>query len=265
VNQPQPIPQIVVVRVPAGRGLAWWTQAFSWLFRDLRQFGVWVAMALSAVGITILLQGLWLIGFILSMVAWFELAGLMMIAAERSSQGRRVRYFERPPKFRDVIGALAGLGLVTLVVLGVLFAVAVFGGLAAAVASLLSAWSRAGMSDPAIEALDLLGSVSLSWLICLCALVPLTMATWLAPALVVRHRLTAVAALHLSLVASWRNAGALTVYGVAFVLLSFAATLPLLAGWLVLLPLMILSTYAAYLDLFNDAAEVLEARPAVRG
>ena len=60
-----------------------------------------------------------------------------------------------------------------------------------------------------------------------------------------------IPALRASFASGWANAGALTAYGVVFIGAAIVATVLLGLGWLVLLPLISLSTYAAYVDLFG--------------
>jgi uncharacterized membrane protein len=60
-----------------------------------------------------------------------------------------------------------------------------------------------------------------------------------------------VEALKASLAACRANLGALTVYGLLWIAFAFATLFTLGIGWLVLWPLMVLSTYAAYRDLFE--------------
>jgi len=43
------------------------------------------------------------------------------------------------------------------------------------------------------------------------------------------------------------------IYGVVMLVLSILATLPLLLGWLVLVPIATASIYTAYRDIFGDA------------
>jgi uncharacterized membrane protein len=92
-------------------------------------------------------------------------------------------------------------------------------------------------------------------------MVVLWLASWLAPALIVLRGARPVDAMRMSLAASWHSMGALTVYGTAFFFLVVAASIPLLIGWLFLLPIMSLSTYAAYRELFEDSVEVLDSEP----
>ena len=77
-------------------------------------------------------------------------------------------------------------------------------------------------------------------------------AAWLAPALIVLQKQPPFEALKTSLAACWANLGALTIYGLLWIGFAIIASIPLMLGWLVLAPLMVLSTYAAYRDLFEQ-------------
>lgn len=79
----------------------------------------------------------------------------------------------------------------------------------------------------------------------------LIMAMQFAPALVLFNDAAPLDALKSSLKACLRNILPLSVYGAIMLLLALVASWPMMLGWLVLLPLMIASTYAAYCDLFT--------------
>ena len=96
----------------------------------------------------------------------------------------------------------------------------------------------------------------------------LMMAMQFAPMLVIFNKMPPVPALKTSLRAFLRNVVPLTVY--AFLLLPFAvlATLPMMLGWLVLLPIVITSMYAIYRDLFpvqEEPAPAVEGEAVARG
>ena len=79
---------------------------------------------------------------------------------------------------------------------------------------------------------------------------PVVMAVWFAPLLVVFHDLTPVAAMKSSFIASWRNLMPFTVYGAAMLLLWILASIPLMLGFVVLLPVMACSVYTGYKDIY---------------
>jgi hypothetical protein len=87
------------------------------------------------------------------------------------------------------------------------------------------------------------------------------MATQFAPMLVTFNKLSPLAALKASLLGSWRNLVPLSVYGVMMMLFMIVATLPLMLGWFVLLPIMVTSIYAAYRGIFPGPDEVATSEP----
>ena len=86
-----------------------------------------------------------------------------------------------------------------------------------------------------------------------------------APALVLFKETEPVQAMMSSLRACLRNIMPLSVYGAAMLLLAMPATMLMMLGWLVLLPVMMTSNYAAFWDLFPEvtkSAEIAAAREA---
>lgn len=78
----------------------------------------------------------------------------------------------------------------------------------------------------------------------------LLMATQFAPMLVTFDKVVPLAALKASLRGCLNNVAPLSVYGVMMLLFAIAASLPMMLGWFVLLPIMISSIYAAYRGIF---------------
>jgi uncharacterized membrane protein len=83
----------------------------------------------------------------------------------------------------------------------------------------------------------------------------LMMAMQFAPILVFFRGVAPVQAMKLSLRAFLNNAGAMLVYGMTFLFLAILASIPMMLGWLVLLPLAFTSLYASYNDIFPAAGE----------
>jgi len=78
----------------------------------------------------------------------------------------------------------------------------------------------------------------------------LMMAMQFAPMLVFFNNIAPLQALKLSLRAFLKNVGPMLVYVTTFMLLAILASLPMMLGWLVLLPLVFTSLYACYCDIF---------------
>jgi uncharacterized membrane protein len=78
----------------------------------------------------------------------------------------------------------------------------------------------------------------------------LIMAMQFAPLLVFFNNVTPLMAMKLSLQAFLNNITAMLVYGVTFIILAILASIPMMLGWLVLLPLVFTSLYASYSEIF---------------
>jgi hypothetical protein len=238
----------------AGEGLAWWREAFSWLFADMGRLLVWIGMCLVVAILSGLLHKVPLLGLAASTVLSFLFAGGLMRAADLTARGEALGFGEMFSGFGPRAAPLAGGGLLVLVALAALWGVLLTVGVGAVLGGFAVALSQTDPDATASALYGLGGAAALALLVGLLALIPLSMAVWLAPALIMLRGLAPLDALRLSLKASWRNLGALTVYGLVFIGLAIVATLMILLGWLFLMPLCYLSTYAAYRKLFEDAA-----------
>ena len=83
----------------------------------------------------------------------------------------------------------------------------------------------------------------------------LMMAMQFAPMLVFFNNVSPVQAMKLSLRAFLHNAGPMLVYGITFLFLAVLASLPMMLGWVVLLPLVFTSLYASYCAIFPPMKE----------
>jgi len=91
--------------------------------------------------------------------------------------------------------------------------------------------------------------------------VPVLMAVWFAPLLIVLHNKPPIEAMKMSYTACWRNTLPLLIYGVATLMLLIIASIPLMLGLIVLLPVLACSVYASYKDIFPVAAVVPTETP----
>jgi uncharacterized membrane protein len=80
--------------------------------------------------------------------------------------------------------------------------------------------------------------------------IPLAMAYWFAPALVVFHNMDAVSAMKHSFTGCLRNFVPFLLYGIVFLVLFVVALIPCGLGLLVLFPLTYASMYCSYKDIF---------------
>lgn len=83
----------------------------------------------------------------------------------------------------------------------------------------------------------------------------LMMAMQFAPMLVFFRNVPPLQAMKLSLRAFLYNALPMLLYGITFMMLAILASLPMMLGWLVLLPLVFTTLYASYSDIFPPIKE----------
>jgi len=232
-------------RVDSGHGVQWWGSAWQLLFHR-NAAGVWIVMCLIAFVVILFLSAIHVLGSIAGQIAWFMAAGGLMLAARKTDEGTTPAFGDLFAGFGPQVGPLAIGG----VLVGVALLLVEMAATVAGVGGFVAAAYAAVAGNLAL--LLGLGATTLAvMLIALVLLVPVFMAGWLAPALIVFRRLPPVEALKASLAACWANAGALTVYGLLWIAFAIATLFTLGIAWLVLWPLMMLSTYAAYRDLFE--------------
>jgi uncharacterized membrane protein len=236
-------------QVSSGRGVEWWSSAWQLLF-NRGAAGVWIVVCLIAIVIYAALHLVPLFGTIAAQIAAFLFSGGLMAAARKTDEGTAVAVGDLFGGFGPKLGALT-IGAVLLLVATLL----VFGAL-----TIVGGGALLGALFGSVTGnLALLAGAGATWLLLLLAalllMVPVGMAAWLAPALIVLREQPPVEALKASLAACWANLGPLTVYGLLWIAFAIVASIPFGLGWLVLVPLTVLSTYTAYKDLFEAAGQ----------
>lgn len=225
--------------VEAGSGLDWLKQGWA-LF--MRNPGVWVGIALIAMVGTAVVAVIPLIGQLATNLVWPVLTGGLMAGCRTLTEGGELRLSHLFDGFRDRAGELFMVGVLwTLGVLAIAVAAMLIAGGGAFSAAMIGNWPGAGMA---------VGGLAIGLLFIGLATVPLMMALWFAPALVMLRGMRATDALKASFSACLRNPLPLLLYGVLLVIATFVAMLPMGLGLLVLIPVAVGSTYAAYVDLF---------------
>ena len=152
-------------------------------------------------------------------------AGMLQLC-RRISDGQEPQISDLFAGFRHNAGQL--------VMVGVFFALGIFG--IALVAFALT-----------------LGGIMLAGLMVLVLSVPVIMAVWFAPALVFFHDMQPLAAMRASFAAGLRNWLVMTIFGVFLMVAAFFAMLPLGLGMMLLLPVASAAVYASYRDIFPEA------------
>ncbi|MGC2164826.1 MAG: BPSS1780 family membrane protein [Gallionella sp.] len=109
-------------------------------------------------------------------------------------------------------------------------------------------------ADPAVV-LQAVAGAGFAVLIGIALFSILLMAMQFAPLLVFFDGVEPLQAMKLSLRAFMNNVGAMFVYGMTFVFLAILASIPMMLGWLILLPLVFTTLYASYVDIFAAMPE----------
>ncbi|MGB4674999.1 MAG: BPSS1780 family membrane protein [Azovibrio sp.] len=226
---------------------------FDWLRQGWIMFratpGRWLGLSLSFLLGLLVPAGVSLPGLLLSSFLLPPLAAGMLSACRRSIQEGAPRPGDLLAGFVARGGGVMGLGLLNM--LGTLGIVLLL--------FLLNHTGQAG-NGPGIEGMGgmggmggigpLLGGLLLSGLLAVILFLPLAMALWFAPALVLLQGMAPVPAIKASVSACLKNWLAFLVFGLLLSLLSFFATLPLGLGFLILIPVLSGALYASYRDIF---------------
>lgn len=170
----------------------------------------------------------------------------LMVGCRSLEQGDELELAHLFSGFLQHTSHLITLGGIALVAQYLIFGVMMAAGGAALVEILMSSEAPA---DPEIirAAVTGTGTAVLLGVILFGALL---MSMQFAPMLVFFRNVPPVAAMKLSLRAFTRNVGPMFVYGMSFMLLAILASMPMMLGWLVLMPVVFTSLYASFCDLF---------------
>jgi hypothetical protein len=225
-------------QLSAGRGSAWWSDGWG-LFRQAT--GVWIGIVVVYLVMITLSQRIPLIGPFASLLLGPIMIGGIMSGCRNLENGEELRFSCLFAGFNTNLTQLALTGLLYLtgffvIIFGVIL---VGGGMGAA----MSVGILAKGASPALM---------LALLLAAGLMIPLAMALWFAPALVMLNNLTAIDAMKLSFQGSLRNMMPFTIYGLIGMAFAIVATIPLMFGWLVLFPTMFCSTYVAYREIFLE-------------
>ena len=241
--------------VSAGNGLQWISRGFELFAKNP---GMWVLLAALLLVGTIVVAMVPVLGSVACVVLWSVLVVGLLLGCRALDSGQTL---ELPHLWA---GFQSGPHLPQLALVGVAYLIAtvVIMGIAVAVVGIPVVRALSTGAPPSVHTLlPLFGSLALGTLIALALLVPVAMAVWFAPALIVFGDLGATAAMRQSFAACLRNMLPFLVYGAIALVLSIIAAIPFGLGYLVLIPVLACSLYAAYKDIFAEAV----SEPAAAG
>ena len=224
--------------VAAGRGWGWIAEGWA-LFRQ--QPWMWIGVWIALVVILVALGVIPLLGPIANAVLWPVFSAGLALGCRALAEGEPLEFGHLFAGFRERLGTLAGVGALTLVIsfaIGVVVVLVMGVGFA----------TMFGGAPP--ETQEAAMATLLAGLVMLALMLPLFMAIWFAPLLVVFHEHGVLEALKASFTGCLRNIVPFLVYGVIGFVLMVLASVPVLLGWLVLGPVMVASIYTAYRDIY---------------
>ncbi|MBI3716049.1 MAG: DUF2189 domain-containing protein [Betaproteobacteria bacterium] len=214
--------------------------------------GLWVVCTLIFFCVYFVVSWFPIIGRVAgNLIAPILTAGLMFACGEIRA-GRPLQVAHLFEGFRRDTGPLVITGLVYAVACLVVSLVTML-----MIGAAIGTTALAGIltnNDP-WQIVAIIGSASigllLALLVSMALSIPIAMAIWFAPALVFLDKLTPMDALAASFDASLRNMLPFLLYGVVMTVLFIAGSIPLGIGLLVVIPLLVTSTYAAYREIFH--------------
>jgi uncharacterized membrane protein len=229
-----------VAEIPASRGAAWLGESFR-LFRGAPL--VWTGLCAGWIVITFGLMIVPLIGMVASNFLQPVFFASFAICAYKQRAGEKISMNDLFSGFRHHVRALVNLGaLLLLAQLAVLVIMAMLG---------LPTGASTDQEFTIQEYVEALKGKEWILVVGFLLTVAIKGALWFAPPLIAFHGMSTTQAMRWSLYAAIANIGAMSVYGVVLLGLFFVALIPWALGLVVVVPLMAISTYVGYREVFE--------------
>lgn len=246
--------------VDAGRGAGWLGDGWN-LVKG--QLGTWILLIIIYVLIELVLQLIPFIGGILAALISPGLVAGLYLAARYVDEGKNadINLLFEPLKNERTRGPLLTLGAMAIVfsILIALVVMMMFGGAISGMAEM----EKSG--DVSAETLMASGMMSMGlggFLLVFLLVAVYSMAMWFAAPLVLFAGVAPIESMKISFKAVLSNWLPALVFGVIMLALGFIASIPLLLGWLLLLPVFFAAVYVSYKDVFDvrqeNDAQVIE-------
>jgi uncharacterized membrane protein len=226
--------------VDAGRAIEWLKLGWGYF---LKNPGVWIAVTVVMMVIAVVLSMIPIVGQLALNFLMPVFAAGLLLGCKSLRDGGELRFDHLFAGFKQNTGNLIMVSVYYLVgVIVVSLITFLVGGGAAFTVAMMGNGIGAGVA---------VSGFLFAMLIMLALMMPLAMAVWFAPALVVFRDVAPIPAMKASFGACLKNMLPFLVFGIIVMVLAFVASLPLMLGWLVLLPVLVGSHYSSYLDLFE--------------
>lgn len=241
-------------RLPARQGWLWIKQGYA-LF--IKAPLLWIVLLFICMIAAVVISSVPIVGQpLMSLLVPSIMVGLMA-GCRALNQGDELELAHLLSGFRKHTSQLVTLGGISLasqyLILGLMMAVG--GGTLVGVLM-----SDRPETDPAVL-MQAFAGTGLAVLLGIVLFSLLIMAMQFAPMLVYFRNVPPLQAMKLSLRAFVFNALPMLLYGITFVLLAMLASLPMMLGWLILLPMVFTTLYASYNDIFPPLKETVDTPP----
>lgn len=223
-------------KLPIGAGWDWVRDAWQ-IFRE--NIGLWLGVGLIVTIISIVASLLPIIGAFSGVLNVFFMAGVGYMA-HRQLTGNAISVgdlfigFQRNALQLFLIFVFAVVAAIVVVIILV-------------VIGLMFGLSASAISNDNVSVL----MIALVVLIALALFIPISMAMWFSPMLVLLNDVPAIDAMKMSFKGCLRNILPSLWYGVILTLLAILAIIPVGLGFLVLVPVAMISSYTAYRTIFT--------------
>ncbi len=226
-----------------GAGWTWMMDGFRLLGKGI---GPSIGMLLVMVVLMFVLQIIPLVNILSGLIGPIFFAGFVF-AAHRAHQQGEIQFSDLFEGFRNHFGSLLLVGLIYLAMVIVAMLVA---GLVTFVlfGSAFMAAFEGGQVGDSTAALGVIFAV----LIFFAVLIPVLMAFWFAPTLVVMHKLSPIDAMKLSFKGCLKNILPFLLWSIVLSIVMLLSAIPLGLGLLFTLPAAYYSIYAAYRSVYID-------------
>lgn len=249
-NNINPAPDIS--KTPGIAGLQWISQSFN-LFS--KSPSIWIVMLIIYLGLSLLLTTIPLLVLLPTLLAPVFNAGFIY-GAKTVDSDRMLEIDHLFAGFKQQLRGLFRLGMlyffINLMIIAVVSIVLEYLADDASIAAMTQATTTMELERVLIEYPDLLEALLQALMFGLILSIPLIMASWFAPALVMFHQTPPLQAMSLSIKACNRNMFAFLFYGVLMVPLLLLSILPFGLGLLIMLPVIFIGQYCSYKMIFSQ-------------
>ncbi len=233
-----------VNKLGAGRGAGWYGEAWG-IFKG--QVGMWLLLVLVYLGIAIVLNLIPMIGGLVFTLIAPSLAGGIYLAAREAEAGRPL---EVKLLFQPLLDASSRGPMLTLGAFSIAFSIVLALSFVAMLGSAAGSYALLGQDPEAMQAL-MAGTGLAGLLVLLLLSLVFMLAMLYATPLVLFYGVGPWPALGLSLKASLVNWLPLLLFSLILIPLGMLASIPLMLGWLFLLPILMIAVYVSFKEIFG--------------